>query len=119
MAKCYFLGVKRSAGEMAGENGGKIVWDNAVVYRCGQIDTSKNGESSGYEAMNPCKIKMEDFENVTGETFAKFLENAPKRVLKPMVVLFGEMKGQADNRKADTEYLRFPDAKTGEMPLPF
>lgn len=110
MSKCVFLGVKRSFGEMDGERGQKITWDNAVVYRAAPI-VNKDGEVSadacGFELLTPCKIKMSDFKEVTGETFEEFLAKANDRILEVMVVFFGEMKGAKDDRKADTEYLRF------------
>lgn len=111
MAKCIFLGVKRSFGEMDGEKKGqKITWDNAVVYRAAPI-VNKDGEvpadACGFEVLTPCKIKMSDFKEVTGETFEAFLVKAEDCILQPMVVMFGEMKGAKDDRKADTEYLRF------------
>ena len=102
----FFIGAKRSMGEMDGDRKGeKITWDNIVISRV--QETLENG--SGYEAMNPCKIKTVEFQEVTGEPWDKFKDKIPDRFMKQIIVFFGEMRGAKDDRKADTKYFRFVD----------
>lgn len=111
----YFLGARRSTGEMEGERKGeKITWDNVVISRCQEIDDEKNPGSVGYEVLNNAKIKFSDFERITGMTYASFIAAAPDKVMEPIVIFFGEMKGSKDDRKADVELFRFVE-ENGEI----
>lgn len=104
----FFIGAKRSFGEMDGDvKGEKIKWDNVIVYRAQEILDQDSG--NGYEVMTPCKIKTEEFLEVTGEQWDKFKDKIPDRFLKQIIVFFGEMRGAKDDRKADTKYFRFVD----------
>ncbi len=109
--KQFFLGAKRSFGEMDGDvKGEKIKWDNVIVYRAQEILDKDSG--NGYEKMDPCKIKTEEFQEVTGEPWEKFKDKIPDRFMKQIIVFFGEMRGAKDDRKADTKYFRFVGEKT-------
>lgn len=100
----FFIGARRSMGEMDGDvKGEKITWDNIVVSRV--QETLENG--SGYEAMTPCKIKTVEFQEVTGETWEQFEKKIPDRFMKQIIVFYGELRGAKDDRKADTKYFRF------------
>ena len=102
----FFIGAKRSMGEMDGDRKGeKITWDNIVISRVQEI--LENG--NGHEVMTSCKIKTEDFKEVTGETWEDFEKKIPDRFMKQIIVFFGEMRGAKDDRKADTKYFRFVD----------
>lgn len=107
----FFIGAKRSMGEMDGDRKGeKIKWDNVIVYRAQEIVDHDSG--NGYEVMTPCKIKTEEFQEVTGESWENFKKKVPDRFMKQIIVFFGEMRGAKDDRKADTKYFRFVGEKT-------
>ena len=104
----YFLGARRNAGEMDGElKGEKITWDNIVISRCQEIDGEKNPGSVGMEILNNAKIKFSDFEKITGMTYEEFMRTANERIMNPIVVFFGELKGSKDDRRADVAMFRF------------
>ena len=104
----YFLGARRNAGDMDGERKGeKITWDNIVISRCQDIDGEKNPESVGMEILNNAKIKFSDFKEITGMTYEEFMRTANERIMDPIVVFFGELKGSKDDRKADVAMFRF------------
>lgn len=106
--KQYFLGARRNAGEMDGDKKGeKITWDNIVISRCQQIDSEKNPGSVGMEILNNAKIKFSDFEEITGMTYEEFMKTANDRIMDPIIVFFGELKGSKDDRKADVVMFRF------------
>ena len=111
----FFMGVKRSVGEMESEKKGeKITWDNVIINRMAEVDPEKNPGAIGYEILAPLKIKFEDFEDVTSMTYEKFVKAANEKLMKPIVVMFGEMRGNGENRKADVELFRFVD-QNGEI----
>ena len=111
----FFMGVKRSVGEMESEKKGeKITWDNVIINRMSEIDSEKNDGAIGYEILAPLKIKYEEFEDVTSMTYEKFLEKASENLMQPIVVMFGEMRGTGENRKADVMLFRFV-AKDGSI----
>ena len=105
----FFIGAKRSMGEMDGDvKGEKIKWDNVIVYRVQEVIDQDSG--NGYDTiLTPCKIKTEEFQEVTGEPWDKFKDKIPDRFMKQIIVFFGEMRGAKDDRKADTKYFRFVD----------
>ena len=88
--------------------GEKVFWDNIVISRVQEI--LENG--IGYEVMTNCKIKTEEFQEVTQETWEEFEEKIADRFMKPINVMYGEMRGAKDDRKADTKYFRFVGEKT-------
>lgn len=102
----FFIGAKRSMGEMDGDRKGeKITWDNIVISWVQEI--LENG--NGYEVITPCKIKTEEFQEVTGETWEDFEKKIPDRFMKQVTVFFGKMRGSKEDRKADVKYFRFVD----------
>ena len=104
----FFMGVKRSVGEMESEKKGeKITWDNVIINRMSEIDLEKNPGAIGYEILAPLKIKLEDFEDVTSMTYENFVKASNEKLMKPIVVMFGEMRGNGENRKADVALFRF------------
>ena len=104
----FFMGVRRSFGEMTNEKTGeKITWDNVIINRMSEIDAEKNEGAIGYEILAPLKIKLEDFKDVTSMTYEQFLETATKSLMQPIMVMFGELRGNGENRKADVELFRF------------
>ena len=106
--KQYFLGARRSAGKMPGKKEGEnITWDNIVISRCQQIDSEKNPGSVGMETLKDAKIKFSDFEEITGMSYEAFMKTANERILDPIIVFFGELKGSMDDRKADVVMFRF------------
>lgn len=103
----YFLGAWRSNGKMKAKDGSEITWDNVIVQRTKDVDPNLRESGVGREAATACKIKAEDFEEVTGESIEEFFKKANSRLNKPIIVYFGEMRGAKDDRKADTVFLRF------------
>ncbi len=103
----FFIGAKRSFGSLPSEIKGAppITWDNIVISRVQEI--LENG--NGHEILTNCKIKTEEFREVTGETWEDFEKKIPDRFMKQIIVFFGEMRGAKDDRKADTKYFRFVD----------
>ena len=105
----FFIGARRSFGDFDGEKKGeKITYDNIVISWVEEI--LENGK--GYEVNTACKIKTEEFKEVTGETWEDFEKKIPDRILKQIIVFFGKMRGAKDDRKADVKYFRFVNEKT-------
>ena len=100
----FFIGARRSMGEMDGDvKGEKITWDNIIISWVEEI--LENGK--GYEVNTVLKIKTEEFQEVTGETWEDFEEKIPDRFMQQIDVFFGKMRGAKDDRKADVKYFRF------------
>ncbi len=108
--KKILIGAERSCGTIE-EGKRKIEYDNIKLYLANYRQGDGKGFSIG-KAVEPVKIKTEDFPEVAGISVKEFLTNFEKKYMFCKVRVLGEMN---DYDRLEVDEVRFTTKKCFEL----